>query len=182
MKANHIMRGAIYCILGILLLYAIFPFTRFYFNKPIYVPFFRRLNVSDELVLIKGEHKRIYPFGYHKDVSYRSLDFKVASVWITGRVNAYRVGTTVIQVKFDGEVEKCKVTVIDISNSSLTLKRGEEKTISIKGTDASVSYESDDENIATVSEQGTIVGIKAGETTVTAKVLGRKLKCEVKVE
>ncbi len=55
----------------------------------------------------------LYISGTNKRVSYKSSDFKVASVRFTGKVTARRKGTAIITVTQDDTRLSCKVTVTE---------------------------------------------------------------------
>lgn len=64
-------------------------------------------------------------------------------------------------------------TAVTLDKTSLTLKEGETDSVvatvtPAKATNQTVVYTSGDESIATVSQDGTITGVKAGTTTITA--------------
>lgn len=166
------------CTCIILLLQAIYPYTRFYYYKPIFVPFQYRLN-EDNLVLVEGETFQLRIQGLNKRLHFKTTDFRVAEVLFTGKVFAHRTGTASITVSVDDYEVKCLVTVININKSKTSISIGETVQLRINGTSKSVKWSSDDEDIAEISKDGEVVGLMKGSTTVTGTVLGRTLKCNV---
>ena len=72
------------------------------------------------------------------------------------------------------KVKLSKKTVYMTPGSSLRLK--------VKGTSKKAKWLSKNKKIATVSKKGKIKAKKVGETTIVAKVKGKKYKCKVIVE
>lgn len=114
-------------------------------------------------------------------VSWESSDTSVVTV-NGGVVNAKAAGSAVITASLDsGETDSCTVTVEDkliteitLSSTGARIEVG--KTIQLSSTykpaDAShvvLSWESSDENIATVNEEGYVTGISQGVATITRK-------------
>lgn len=83
------------------------------------------------------------------------------------------------------EQKKVEVTGITLSETSLSLLIDEEKTLTATvtpddATDKTVTWSSDDESVASVSN-GKIKGIAEGSTTITAKAGGKTATCSVTV-
>ena len=66
----------------------------------------------------------------------------------------------------------------------LTLKVGATKKLKVRGKKKSqkVTWKSSKKRVASVSKKGKVKALKAGTTTITAKVKGKKLKCKVTVK
>ena len=95
--------------------------------------------------------------------------------------------TTDTTTTSDSTVTDVEVTEIKLSSSKLTLEIGESETLAAtvlpeNATDKSVSWTSDDEEIATVDSNGKVTAIAEGETviTVTSKN-GKTATCDVTV-
>ena len=127
---------------------------------------------------------------YNKTVSYSSANTAVATVnATTGLVTAVSEGSTVITIATtDGSnlTRDCNVTVLDIvfatgleitaTGLNMVIKTGETNafdlaacvTVLPDNADVkTVAYQSGDESIVTVSENGIVTGVKTGETTIT---------------
>lgn len=122
---------------------------------------------------------------------------KIATVSKKGVVNAKKAGTATITAKAGGKKAVCKVTVkkvakevkkITASPKSMTLEKGETRTISAKVSPAkatikSVAFSSKNSKIATVTGKGKVKGIKAGSTKITVSALdGSDVKATVSVK
>ena len=117
----------------------------------------------------------------NKSVSWKSEDETIATV-SDGKVKAIKPGNASISVKTEdgGKTASCEITVIEriypvesvsLDKTSLELTEGDEATLTatIKPDNASnkqVSWKSEDETIATVSD-GKVKAIKSGNTTIT---------------
>ncbi|MDO4943224.1 MAG: Ig-like domain-containing protein [Lachnospiraceae bacterium] len=71
---------------------------------------------------------------------------------------------------------------VKLSSKSVTLIKGQKKTLKVKGTKKKVTWSSNKKSVATVSSKGKITAKQKGTATITAKVAGKKLKCKVRVE
>lgn len=86
------------------------------------------------------------------------------------------------------KVVKDKVTVskLKLSQTKLTMKKGEAFTLSISATPISttdkITWSSSNKKIATINKNGKIVAKKKGTVTITAKAAsGKKVSCKVKI-
>ena len=130
-------------------------------------------------------------------VTWTSDNASVATVE-NGTVHAVDAGTTVIRAQSIADTSKtasCTVTVtsneenitITLDATSLSMKEGEEKTISatVTGTsDTSVTWSSSDSAVATIDSSGKIKALKKGEATITATSKassGKTATCKVSV-
>lgn len=125
-----------------------------------------------------------------KSVTWSSEDESVATVE-NGVVTGVGAGTAnIVATTKNGKTASCAVTVTDVklSKSSLSLKVGEEVTLTaaVKPdtiTTQTVKWKSDKENIATVDEDGKVKAVAAGtaKITVTADNNGETATCTVRV-
>ena len=125
-----------------------------------------------------------------KSVTWSSEDESVATVE-NGVVTGVGAGTAnIVATTKNGKTASCAVTVTDVklSKSSLSLKVGEEVTLTaaVKPdtiTTQTVKWKSDKENIATVDENGKVKAVAAGtaKITVTADNNGETATCTVRV-
>lgn len=74
---------------------------------------------------------------------------------------------------------QAEAAAIRLSTSSAIVPIGMYKRLAVKGTSKRVCWSLSNKAVATISSSGVIIGRKAGKTTVTAKVAGKKLKCSV---
>ena len=134
------------------------------------------------------------------DLHWSSSDESVAKVNSIGMITTTGIGECVVTVsnKENNLTAQCRVTVspiyvyvqkISLSNSSLEVIVGETHQLSciISPTDATnkeVKWESSDESVATVSEDGTVTAVNEGEATIKVMALdgsGCSAECSVLV-
>lgn len=132
-----------------------------------------------------------------KTIAWSSEDENIAKISTDGTIKAIGVGeTTVTAQASNGQKATCKVTVlpvelnsISITEQNIVLNKGENKTLSVTYNpentteDKTVTWESSNKEVVTVSENGVITAVGAGNATITAKV-GEKIattQVEVKV-
>ncbi len=131
------------------------------------------------------------------EFTWSSSDESVATVSKDGVVTAVALGNATITVAYDDKVATCAVTVVlpdyepefAEKEQELTLATGssfainDEVLFNGESVECTVSYESVNEEIATVDESGLVTGVRVGETyiTVTANYEGRVTTMQVKV-
>ena len=136
----------------------------------------------------------------YKSVKWESDKPEIASVDDDGNVTAIKDGTaeiTVTTMDGSGKSATCTVTVKPIYATGITLNQktavlGVAKTVQLSATVTpsnttypSVTWESDDENVATVSDAGLVTTVAPGTATITATTTdGSNLlaTCEVTVK
>jgi uncharacterized protein YjdB len=127
-----------------------------------------------------------------KSVTWMSSDPKIATVTSSGKVKGVKSGTAIITCTSNATKlsATCKVTIgkVVISMSEFTLKKS--RTTMLTATvypssleDKSVTWESSDTKIATVTSDGKVKGIKAGTATITCTSVATGLRgtCTVTV-
>ena len=152
------------------------------------------------LKLLEGESGKltatVYPLNStQKTLTWVSDHPDVASVDNEGNVTARKAGTATVTVKVAENVTAvCKVTVISrvtgisLSETTVELKPGETHQLTAtvlpqNASNAEVTWYSDKESVATVSQLGLVTGVGPGETTVHAVTTdgGKMASCLVKV-
>ena len=152
------------------------------------------------LKLLEGESGKltatVYPLNStQKTLAWVSDHPDVASVDNEGNVTARKAGTATVTVKVAENVTAvCKVTVISrvtgisLSETTVELKPGETHQLTAtvlpqNASNAEVTWYSDKESVATVSQSGLVTGVGPGETTVHAVTTdgGKMASCLVKV-
>ena len=152
------------------------------------------------LKLLEGESGKltatVYPLNStQKTLTWVSDHPDVASVDNEGNVTARKAGTTTVTVKVAENVTAvCKVTVISrvtgisLSEATVEMKPGETHQLTAtvlpqNASNAEVTWYSDKESVATVSQSGLVIGIGPGEATVHAVTSdgGKMASCLVKV-
>ena len=116
-----------------------------------------------------------------RDVVYKSSNTKIATVDEYGNVNAISPGTATITVTAKDNsfaTARCTVNVvvdvtsIRLNRSTATIYAGKSLTLvptvyPLNATNKKVNWISDNDNIASVDRNGTVLGKRAGTTTIT---------------
>ena len=151
-----------------------------------------------EAVINKGKtltlKAAVYPSTLKdRSVIWKSSNKNVATVTSKGKVKGVKAGTATITCTSNatGLKATCKVTVgyVKLDQSEVTVKKG--KTVTLKAAvypstleDKSVTWESSNKKVATVTSKGKVKGIKAGLAviTCTSNATGLITTCIVKVK
>ena len=147
------------------------------------------VTVSPSLVTLKeGEtcqlSASVSPASARQDVEWASQNKEVATVDKEGLVTAVRAGSTRIYARsnaFQDQQGWCEVTVnedtavkgIALSSEAMTIQVGESRPLTVTFTPSyaankNVSWDSDTPGVATVSQEGMVMGFAEGEATITA--------------
>lgn len=155
------------------------------------------LSLEDVTILL-GENvtltAKVYPENTtNQTITWTSDNDAVASVDADGKVTALSVGTANITASCGTVSATCKVTVTPVAPTSIELNIkdmvlfiGQSETIQAivrpaNTTYPTVTWQSDDETIATVSAEGKVTGIKEGVATITASCGGVSATCTVTI-
>lgn len=136
-----------------------------------------------KVTLIKGQSVTLKITGTSKKVTWSTSNKKVATVTSKGKVTAAGKGSATITAKVNGKKYNCKVTVETpaISKTSVSVQRYRTCTLKMSGTSQKVTWSTSNKDVATVNSKGKVTAKKEGTATITAKVLGKKYNCKVKV-
>lgn len=163
------------------------------------------------ITLIEGEnetlHAAVGPYdATDKSITWMSADSSIATVDSSGRVKGVKKGTTTITAKtVNNIVAECSIKVeeetipipkpdikepesIELNKDEITLYEGDSEILQATvspddSTDKSVTWTSDDPNIASVSISGKVVGKEKGTTTIAAETVnGKKAFCIITVK
>lgn len=122
-----------------------------------------------------------------------SSEPSVATVDQSGNVAAVSTGTAEITVTVDTESDVCRIIVDPVLPESISLDINEQRllvggsfrlTATVLPEDAdnkTVVWSSSDEAVATVSEDGTVTAVAAGEAVITASCGDLSAECNVTV-
>ena len=130
-----------------------------------------------------------------RTVTWKSGNPDVATVSDEGKIEAVHTGICIITASAGGKVSECMITVtsetiaveqITLSATSLSLKLGDSRTLTATvtpsdATDSQVTWSSSDPSVATVSDQGEVTAVRAGNCTITATAGGKSATCTVTV-
>lgn len=117
------------------------------------------------------------------EVSWSSMDKRIASVNKKGVVTAKKAGYTYIVATVEGAKVVCEITVVEpyLDYTSIGLGKGDSKQIKLIGSKA-VSFKSSDTTVVGVSSSGVVSGKKYGTAIVTVTDnKNKKYKCKVNV-
>lgn len=99
----------------------------------------------------------------------------------TGKVTARSAGTaTITAITDSGKMDSTTVSVVGLSQSSITMEQYSQQTLFVEGATGVVRWTVANPNIAIVNN-GVIESRKPGKTTVFATVNGIRLSCSVTV-
>jgi len=148
-----------------------------------------------EVSVKKGKTVTLTPTVYpskleDKSVTWTSSNTKVATVTADGKVKGVKTGTATITCTSNatGLSRSCEVTVVNLTldQYEVTVKKG--KTVTLTATvypstleDKSVTWESSDTKIATVTSAGKVKGIRVGTATITCTSVATGLSRTCKV-
>ena len=135
------------------------------------------------LTLNKGSSTKlnlsVQPVDFTDEVNWKSANTSVVTVAADGTVKAVGVGTTTIKVTVGNASASCKVTVVQpvtsiyLNTTSLSMEAL--STYQLTATaypndayDKSVKWESSDNSVATVSENGLVTAVGKGTATIKA--------------
>ena len=110
------------------------------------------------------------------EVTWTTSDAEVATVSESGLVTGVKAGKATISVKVGDETkDSVEITVkpvtvaIDGSETAeIYVTRTVQLTVTKAPADAAITWTSSDDEVATVSENGLVTGVKGGEATITA--------------
>jgi uncharacterized protein YjdB len=122
-----------------------------------------------------------------KQVTWKSSDSRIASVNTYGTVTAKKAGKATITAKVKNAEASCQITVnktkVVLDKTSVSIERNDTLKLSATTSNGSaVTWKSSKKSIATIDENGTIIGIKPGSTTITAKADGSTATCILTVK
>ena len=150
-----------------------------------------------EIIVQKGKtvtlKAAVYPSTLEdRTVTWKSSNKKVATVTSKGKVKGVKAGTATITCtsKATGLKTTCEVTVgyVKLDQTEVTVNKG--KTVTLKAAvypssleDRSVTWESSNTKVATVTSKGKVKGVKAGTATITctSNATGLSTTCVVTV-
>ena len=158
------------------------------------------LAMADSLTLTESDNKATLDAAVtpsdatHVKLNFESSDTDVVEVDELGNVEAKSVGESMVTASIEGTdlKKECRITVlpdvkeVNLSDTSLKILQGATASLTYtvapeNALDPGAAYESSDESIATVDEEGTITAVANGKATITVTVAGVSSSCEVTV-
>lgn len=128
-----------------------------------------------------------------KTVTWASSDPDVATVDSTGKVTALKIGATIITAKVGEHTASCSVAVvalihdITLDQTSFKLNKGEghQFTVNIDPPDTTeektVIWSSSNPEVAVIDNDGNLLAVAPGNTTITAQIGTHTATCNVRV-
>lgn len=157
-----------------------------YFKKPVESVEFTYS--EDNIVLNSGESEKLNVYVKPEDATIKEIIFESDNVGVVtvdkyGNINAVGPGTATITVKSaDDDTKSDTITVtvknpvtdIEVNKNVFILNKGDTEKIEAdvapeNATNKKIIYESGDDSIVTVDENGNILAVNEGTTTVTIK-------------
>ena len=141
------------------------------------------------LSLYKGETTVIKPIleGVTGIVSFKIDDTNIASIDDNGNIKAINKGYTTIRANIEDLSATC---LLIVNNASISLNKDNvdmlvsetiNLTATVKGTDSKVIWQSENENIATIDDNGAVKAIGVGQTIIKAKIDDVEAICYINV-
>lgn len=125
---------------------------------------------------------RVRPSNSTDNVQWMSSDPYVATVNSNGVVTAVGQGNCQIYcVSSSGAEGVCDINVLAMNATRVTVEQYDSYVLDVFGSTGNIRWYSDNLRVATVSNNGTVIGRKPGTTTITARVNGKILTCTVTV-
>ena len=155
-----------------------------------------QLDVGEERtlqVVLRGDDGTVLT---GREVEWASHDTRVATVASDGRVTAMAAGVATIRATSEGRSGSAEVAVrsqpvsrIELEPESLRLAPRQSARIEARLTAADgtvltgrvIAWESDDESVATVDDEGNVRGVFWGNATIVARSEGRSASAQVQV-
>lgn len=123
----------------------------------------------------------------NSSVTWKSSRKSIATIDDCGKITGIKPGETIITATADGNKSTCKVKVkhpsVKICKKKVTLYRGENVKLKAEvSSGVEPTWKSNKKSVATINPDGTIIAIKNGTATITAKVDGVVATCDVIVK
>lgn len=77
---------------------------------------------------------------------------------------------------------KANAATAKINKSSLTLTKGSQYNLKVKGTSEKITWKTSNKKVAIVNQSGKVTAVKTGKAKITAKVKSKKLICQIIVK
>lgn len=155
---------------------------------------------KETITLIEGESEVLVATidpedATDKTITWSSSNAQIAAVGDDGKVIAVKEGEATITAKAGDKSATCKVKVsapyipvsgISLNKSSLELKKGNSETLVAtvspnNATEPVVTWNSSNESVAKVDQEGKVTALNSGTATITAKAGNYSATCEVTV-
>ncbi len=141
---------------------------------------------TDQMVLLPGQTQvakaRLKPSKSTDKIEWVSGDPTVATIDENGIVTARGQGETEIYCIAESGIESSfKVVVLALNSTNITVEQYDSYILDVFGATENIKWYTNNIRIATVDNNGKVIGRSVGKTTITAKVNGKILRCTVTV-
>lgn len=96
------------------------------------------------------------------------------------------VGNYKVTARYNGKSYVCSVRVENINKTKLTLKKGQKYTLKLSNTKGKAVWKASNKNVgmkvSSNRKSAVVTGKKAGKSTISVKVDGKKYVCSIKVK
>lgn len=138
-----------------------------------------RLNYSS-LKMAQGKTKQITVLGRRsRKVTWTSSNAKIASVE-KGKITALKGGKATITAKVGTKSYRCRVTVVGLNATELTLAKGNRFQLKVKNG-KNTKWTSTNKDILRVSRKGSVKAVKEGVAKIVCSSNGKRIVCKVHV-
>lgn len=139
-----------------------------------------RINYTS-IKLGQGKSKQLKVKGTSSKPKWSSSNSKVVTVdKNSGVVTAVKGGKATVTAKIGKKKYNCRVTVVGISATKLTLKKGSTYTFTVKNG-KNTTWKTSNKSVVSVTSKGKIKAKSTGGAVITCKTNGRTIKCKVYV-
>ena len=139
-----------------------------------------RINYTS-IKLGQGKSKQLKVKGTGAKLKWSSSNSKIVTVdKDTGVITAVKGGKATVTAKAGKKKYRCRVTVVGISATKLTLKKGSTYTFTVKNG-KNTTWKTSNKSVVSVTSKGKIKAKGYGGAVITCKTNGRTIKCKVYV-
>ena len=139
-----------------------------------------RINYTS-IKLGQGKSKQLKVKGTGAKLKWSSSNSKIVTVdKTTGVITAVKGGKATVTAKAGKKKYNCRVTVVGISATRLTLKKGSTYTFTVKNG-KNTTWKTSNKSVVSVTSKGKIKAKGYGGAVITCKTNGRTIKCKVYV-
>ncbi|MBP3338077.1 MAG: Ig-like domain-containing protein [Lachnospiraceae bacterium] len=141
---------------------------------------------ASQVVLLPGNTReltvRLKPSTSTDGYYWVSTDTSVVKVDSKGVVTAVGQGNAEVYCIADSGVESaCEIIVLALNSTEITVEQYDSHILDVFGATEKITWYTSNARVATVNQNGEVIGRSVGSTIITAKVNGKILRCKVNV-
>ncbi len=136
------------------------------------------------VTLLAGDSYQLKAEKYTGSAKWSVKNSKVAKVSSSGRITARKAGKTKIIFRANKTDIICRLRVLSggLASGNISMTEGETSQVQLRGKAVPDSYSSENEKIASVSQNGVITAVSSGETKIYAHYGQSVRSCYVAVD